>query len=130
MSSPQVTSGFMLQCTFGMAPSTLNILPENRVTACNLPAGTIMDNKPVVNVPPFAMCQSLANPTVAAATAAALGALTPMPCMPVLTAPWIPGVPTVTIATLPSLDTSCKLLCALAGEISITTPAQMTVTVP
>lgn len=130
MTSPQVTSGTMLQCSFGMAPSTLNILPQNRVTACNLPAATIMDNKPMVNVPPFGMCQSMANPAVAAATAAAMGALTPMPCMPVLTAPWTPGTPTVTIANLPALDTSCKLLCAWAGEISIVMPGQMTVTVP
>ncbi len=130
MPSPQITSGTMLQCSFGMAPSTLGILPENRVAACNLPAATIMDNKPMINVPPFGMCQSLANPTVAAATAAALGALTPMPCLPVLTAPWFPGVPTVTVANLPTLDTGCKLLCAWAGEISIVLPGQMTVTVP
>jgi len=130
MSSPQVTQGAMLQCTFGMAPSTFNVLPVNRVTACNFPAGTIMDNKPVLNVPPFGMCQSLANPEVATATTAAMGVLTPMPCMPVLVAPWEPGTPTVTIANLPALDTSCKLMCAWAGQISVTIPAQFTVTVP
>jgi hypothetical protein len=36
-------------------------------------AATIMDYAPIVNIPPFAMCQSLANPTVATATTAALG---------------------------------------------------------
>lgn len=130
MTSPQVTSGTMLQCSFGMAPSAFNVLPVNRVTAGGMPAGTIMDNKPILNVPPFGMCQSLSNPAVAAATAAALGALTPMPCLPVLVAPWEPGTPTVTIANIPALDTGCKLLCAWAGEISVTMPAQMTVTVP
>lgn len=130
MSTPEVTSGAMLQCSFGMAPSTFNVLPINRVTAGGTPAGTIMDNAPVLNIPPFGMCQSMANPAVAAATAAAFGALTPMPCMPVIAAPWEPGTPTVTIANLPALDTGCKLMCAWAGQISVTLPAQFTVTVP
>jgi hypothetical protein len=130
MSTPDVTSGTVLQCSFGAAPSTFIVLPINRVTACNLPSGTIMDNKPILNVPPFGMCQSPSNPAVIAATAAAMGVLTPMPCMPVLVAPWEPGTPTVTIANLPALDTNCKLTCAWAGMITITQPAQMTVTVP
>lgn len=130
MSTQMVTSGAMLQCNFGVAPSTFVVLPVNRVTACNLPSGTIMDNVPILNIPPFGMCSSEANPAVIAATAAALGTPTPAPCVPVTVAPWEPGTPTVTIANLPALDTSCKLMCAWAGQISVTQPAQMTVTVP
>jgi hypothetical protein len=130
MSSPQVTSGAMLKCSFGAAPSSLIVLPANRVTAGGMPAATIEDNKPIVNVPPFAMCSSPTNPAVIAATAAALGVFTPAPCVPVLTAPWVPGVPTVTVANLPALDTSCKLLCAWAGMITVDVPSQFTVTVP
>ncbi len=130
MSTPQVTSGAMLQCSFGAAPSTFNVLPVNRVTAGGTPAGTIMDNVPILNIPPFGMCQSPANPAVIAATAAALGVFTPAPCVPMIPAPWAPGTPTVTIANLPALDTNCKLMCAWGGLITVTQPAQVTVTVP
>ena len=62
------------------------------------PAANINDHIPMVNILPFGMCQSLANPMVAAATAAALGVLTPMPCIPVTPAPWVPGSPTDLVA--------------------------------
>jgi hypothetical protein len=130
MSTPEVTSGAMLQCSFGAAPAAFNVLPVNRVTAGGTPAGTIMDNVPILNIPPFGMCQSPTNPAVISATAAALGVFTPMPCVPVIPAPWVPGTPTVTIANLPALDTSCQLMCAWAGMITVTQPSQMTVTVP
>ena len=68
----QVCGGAMTQCTFGVAPGTLMVLPLNLVMT-GMPAANIMDNKPMVNVMPFVMCQSMANPMVAAATAAALG---------------------------------------------------------
>jgi hypothetical protein len=122
-----MTTGAMMTCSFGAAPSVLNVLPTNRVMAGNLPAATIMDNVPALNVPPFAMCSSMANPAVAAATAAALGALTPMPCMPVPAGPWIPGVPTTMIGGMPALNDTCKLMCAWAGVIQFTAPGQATV---
>jgi hypothetical protein len=121
--------GATLQCSFGAAPSTLVVLPQNAVLT-GTPAATIMDNKPIVNVPPFAMCSSPSNPTVIAATAAALGVLTPMPCVPVLPAPWVPGSPTVMIGSMPTLNNSSKLMCAWAGVIQILVPGQTTVMVP
>lgn len=123
----QVCMGASLMCTFGAAPSSLTVLPVNRTTTCNMPAANIMDNKPLVNILPFGVCSSLANPTVAAATSAALGVLTPMPCIPVTPAPWTPGVPTVTIANMPALNNTCTLMCNWAGVISITNPGQTTV---
>ena len=125
----QVCMGAMLQCSFGVAPSTLVVLPANR-TLTGTPAANIMDNKPIVNVPPFGMCQSMANPMVAAATAAALGVLTPMPCIPVTPAPWIVGAPTVLIGNMPALNNTSKLMCNWGGVIQITSPGQTTTQVP
>ncbi len=127
--SQLVVSGAMLQCSFGAAPCSLVILPTNRVM-CSTPAANIMDHIPMVNIPGFAMCTSLANPTVASATAAALGVLTPMPCIPCLVAPWITGSPTVLIGKMPALNNSSTLMCMWAGSISIASAGQFTTTVP
>jgi hypothetical protein len=126
----QVCMGAMLQCSFGAAPSTLVVLPQNKTMAGGPLAANIMDNKPMVNVLPFGMCSSPSNPTVAAATAAALGVLTPMPCVPVLPAPWVTGAPTALIGGMPALDNNAKLMCAWAGVIQIVNPGQTTVMVP
>ena len=110
MMAVQVVMGAMLQCSFGAAPSSMVVLPANRTMAGGVPAATIMDNAPLVNIMPFGMCSSPANPTVAAATAAALGVLTPMPCVPATAAPWAPGAPTATIGGMAALDNNCKLM--------------------
>ena len=125
-----VAMGAMLQCSFGVAPSSLVVLPQNLVMAGGPPAATIMDGKPIVNVAPFGMCSSPSNPTVIAATAAALGVLTPMPCVPVTPAPWVPGAPTVLIGNMPALDNQSKLMCTWGGVIQIVSPGQTTVMVP
>jgi len=125
-----VCMGATLQCTMGMAPSKLVVLPVNMVNTSNVPAANIMDHAPMVNVMPFGMCQSPANPTVAAATAAAMGVLTPMPCIPNTPAPWIVGSPTVMLANMPALNQSSKLMCIWAGQISIVQEGQMTHQIP
>ena len=127
--SQQVCMGAMTQCTFGLAPSTLMVIPINRVMT-GTPAANIMDSKPMANVMPFGMCQSLANPIVVSATAAALGVLVPMPCIPMTMAPWVPGAPTVMLGNMPTLNNSSKLMCMWGGVISINVPGQFTVMVP
>jgi hypothetical protein len=97
----------------------------NGVMAGGLPAATIMDHEPLVNIPTFGMCQSLANPEVAAATTAALGVLTPMPCIPMTEAPWVPGAVTVMIGEFPALTEDSMCICAWGGEITITDPGQV-----
>lgn len=74
--------GAMLQCSFGMAPSQLMVTDPTRPLLDNKPQANMMDFAPMVNVLPFGMCQSLANPTVASATTAAMGVLTPCPASP------------------------------------------------
>ena len=123
MAGKLVNSGSLLTCTQGTAPSTLLVVVLT-TTAQGPPAANIMDCAPLTNIPTFGMCMSALNPTVAAATAAALGVLTPMPCIPV-TAPWAPGVPTVLVRNALALDAASKCTCAYGGQISITTPDVM-----
>lgn len=125
---PNVVAGAVMTCSFGMAPSTLNVVPMGGIVqAAGALAATIQDHIPMVNIPPFGMCQSLANPMVASATAAALGVLTPMPCIPVTPSPWVPGQPTIQINNQPALTSDCQCMCNWAGVITFTFPGQVQV---
>jgi hypothetical protein len=122
--------GAMMQCSFGMAPSSLVVLPTNKVMTNMVPDANIMDHIPMTNIMPFGMCTSPANPTVAAATAAALGVLTPMPCIPATPAPWVTGAPTVLLGNFPSLDNVSQLMCTWAGVITFVDAGEVTVEIP
>jgi hypothetical protein len=119
-----VVKGAMLACSMGSSPAQLTVLPTNAVDGDSSPAANIQDMQPNVNIAPFGMCQSMANPQVAAATAAAQGVLTPQPCMPMTTAPWTPGSTSVTIAGQPAVSDSCQLLCQWGGQIQIQSAGQ------
>ncbi len=112
-------TGGTMQCSFGMTPAPFNALPAPRVVIGGLPAGVMTDMAPVVNIPPFGMCQSLSNPTVAAATAAALGVLTPMPCIPVPAGPWTNAAQKLSIGGQSALTDGSKLTCAWGGQITV-----------
>src|SRR5664279_782169 len=126
----QVCMGANMMCSFGMAPSSLVVLPVNRVMTQQVPDANIMDNIPMVNIMPFGMCMSPANPMVAAATAAALGVLTPMPCIPNTPAPWVTGAPTVLLGNFPTLDNVSQLMCNWGGVITFVNAGEVTVEVP
>lgn len=117
-----VTAGTTIKCSFGAAPTPLGVLPLNRVLA-PAPVANIMDNKPFLNVVPFGMCSSPANPQVIAATAAALGVFTPMPCLPVIVSPWLPGSPTNLVGNLPAVSSSSTCMCSWGGVVSVVVPA-------
>lgn len=126
----QVSMGAMMSCSFGAAPSALVVLPKNKLLCEGPPAANILDHVPMVNIMPFGVCRSLANPTVAAATAAAQGTLTPMPCIPATSAPWVTGAPTVLIAGMPALDNVSKCLCNWGGVIAFDTPGTAKTMIP
>jgi hypothetical protein len=119
----QVAAGATTMCSFGAAPATLMILPVHQ-TMATMPAGNISDCAPMVNILPFGCCMSMANPMVAAATAAALGVLTPMPCIPVPAGTWVPGSAKVILKGMPALDLAAKATCAYGGVIQIINPGQ------
>ena len=122
-----VVSGASVQCTMGMAPGQLLVTSQATVLAGGMPAGTGTDAAPVSNGTPCGLCTSLANPQVAAATAAALGVLTPMPCIPVPVGIWTcAGTPL--IGGKPALSTDATLTCSYGGSIRVVSPGQTIVT--
>lgn len=120
-----VVNGADITCPLGK-PGTakLIVLPTPLVDAGSQPVATIMDNKPMVNVPSFGMCTTQTNPAVAAATAAALGTPTPAPCVPVIPAPWTPGATTITVGNKSALTSDSSCMCQWGGKISITNAGQ------
>ena len=126
MANPMVQTA-LCTCSFGAAPAVLSVTSQQTVMMCNMLAATIVDNQ----FPTFGMCSSLANPTVASATAAAMGVLTPMPCTPVVAAPWAPGAPTVMVCNQPLLsNTGQQLMCSYGGVIQPTMTPAATINVP
>lgn len=123
-----VVANAQLTCTFGSSPAALSVVPTGAQAnnAGGQAIATIMDFKPQVNIAPFGMCMSMANPQVASATSAAQGVLTPQPCIPVTTAPWSPGSPQVLVGGNPALTDSSMCMCMWAGQISIVSPGQQT----
>lgn len=113
----------MLKCSFGMTPSQLMVMDPMRPKIQGNAIANMMDFAPMVNVLPFGMCRSLANPTVASATSAAMGVLTPMPCIPAITSPWTP-TGQQKVSMMPIVLDNSKLMCAFGGSIEIQTPGQ------
>jgi hypothetical protein len=105
----------------GAAPSTFAATGE--AVATGSPAGVVTDIA-AASIPPFGLCQSPSNPTVAAATAAASGVLTPQACEPVVSGPWTPGSAKVSINGVAALDDSSQCTCAWQGSISVTSAGQ------
>lgn len=121
----RIRTGSLMQCTFGMLPGTFSATPRTVQTSSQT-TGNVMDHVPMVDIVPFGMCRSPANPAVAAATAAAFGMLTPMPCVPVTPAPWTPGAATVLVCGMPALDDGSRLMSQWGGVISFAFPGQVT----
>lgn len=119
-------NGALTMCTFGVAPSPLTFLPASMTLAAPGPVGACSACVPFLNVKPYGVCLSLANPITAAQTAAAFGVLTPGACIPVPVGMWIPTAPTVITAMGPILTQESMLMCAYGGQIRMLMPAQFT----
>lgn len=123
MAESYVVQGARLKCSCGDQESGLQVT-DHRVSICGKPQANVDDFKPHINIAPFGMCQSLANPTVAAATAANKGRLKKMPCVPNTVTPWISSKTDVLIAERPALLSSSLLHCCWNGTISISDDGQ------
>lgn len=126
----QAVCGSLVSCCMGAAPASLMVLPINFDMTMSMPAATIMDHIPFLNILPFGVCISLGNPMVLAATIAALGVLVPMPCIPMTLAPWAPGSPMVMLSNKPVLNNASILPCMWGGVIQIGFPGETTCLVP
>lgn len=121
-----VVTGAKLMCPFGTMPATLMATSQLMTLGSSKPIATIMDIQFGSNITSFGMCSSLANPQVAAATAAAMGVLTPQPCTMVPAGPWQATKPTVLIGGKPVLTQGSMLMCGMGmGQITIISPGQM-----
>ena len=115
-------------CSFGTVPANLTATSQQTVLMDGKPVATIVDCQPGANLTPFGLCTSLANPAVAAATAAALGVLTPQPCTMAPAGTWRPTQTTVVAGGKPCLMNDSSLLCSIGmGNITPVQPAQMKV---
>ena len=117
MSGFVVNSGSLVQCAFGTNPSPVMGTPG----CCFVltPAVAQKDTQPFINLVPFGMCSSLANPSVAAATSAAFGVLTPQSCIPAPTGGWIPDP-----SSPETVSQSTMCMCSYGGLISVVAAAQ------
>ena len=98
-----VCMGANLQCSFGAAPSTLIVNSQSTVLVASKPAATIMDSKPMGNIPPFGMCSCPSNPATVKPPPVMFA---PAPCVPVIPGVWTPGSPTVLLGGYPALNNS------------------------
>jgi hypothetical protein len=120
--------GAALRCSMGMSPCSLVVLPGKRVNNVSgaLASANVDDDRPS-NIPTFGLCQSMSNPSVSSATAAANGVLTPMPCVPNIASSWFPGSIKVKIAGRAALMKSDTCMCSYGGTVTIQSAGQIKV---
>ena len=124
MGAPLMVHGTLLACKpWGMVPAPLTVLPLNRVLTNKRPTATQIDTVPLMNIPSFGMCTSMANPAVLA-TAPVFKA----PCMPAPVGPWMMPSMRVMGGGKPFITTSACLMCMWGGMIKAQMPGQIQTT--
>jgi hypothetical protein len=119
-----VVDGAKIRCAHGSATCKLKVLPNKFNSFGAHPLANILDMIPVTNIGSFGMCNSMFNPVVAAATAAASGVLTPQPCSPPMFTPWAPGSLYWLIKGAPALTLSSYCMCMWAAKVTVVDPGQ------
>jgi len=115
-----LTTATLLECSMGAAPSPFMADPlPGAPREAGMAAATMVQMVPGKNILPFGMCKSMANPTVASATAAAQGVLTPMPCMPVTATPWAPPSTCTKHLGIPLATAQSICACSFGGVIKV-----------
>lgn len=114
----------LIKCSQGTIPVPLLVLPRKVVFSNYLSVANVSDSIPFLNILPFLLCKSLANPMVAAATVAAFGVLTPMPCIPIVTGKWSAASSKVKVCGSPAFDKNGKVSCMWNGNITVIMPGQ------
>lgn len=125
MSIP-VAAGASCVCTMGTAPGQINPTNQPVIRFEGKPVASVADAAPMSNIAPCGLCTSMGNPTVQAATAAAMGVLTPQPCTPAPTGGWTCGGK-VRVGGKLVLTNDGQLTCSYGGTITIVNPGQTTV---
>lgn len=107
----QVVLGALCVCDVGQSEEPL-IVELPFVLADGLPAATIEEGIPYINIMPFGECEIL--------TAESEG---PAECEPA-TAVWAPGAINILIEGIPALDDLSVLQCSVGGTIMVVDPGQ------
>lgn len=109
MADEYVVDGAQLECTMGVAPGTLAVLPQHRVQLKGKGRANILDCKAFVNISSFGAC-TVTSP--------------PKPCTPACVK-WLGGKADFLVDGEPALLKSCKVVCSAGGGmISITDSGQ------
>lgn len=114
-----VISGATAECTCGTTPGELIADYDTGALVSGSIVLTIDMIVAEVNISSFGECDSLLNPEVVSATAAAEGVLTPMPCIPVVVDPWTPGSLTASQTGIGYVNDESVCTCSYGGVISI-----------
>ena len=125
MADSYVCTSALMTCSFGMVPCPLVVNPARNVFLQGKQRANIGDFVPITNIASFGMCSAPTNPTVIAATAAAMGVFTPMPCVPAIVSPWMPGKPDLLVQGMPALTKTSTNMCMWLGQISFTNEGQI-----
>jgi len=103
-----VINGSLLQCTQGSTPCPLTVTNHRNVFVADMPAATVLDHAPVVNVATFGTCK-----------------VTGGPCAPATPAPWQSGSGRkVQVNDQLVLLATDRLACTVSGVITVIDPVQ------